>query len=132
MPSSHCRAKVAYPNADTYEGSFNDARQKHGRGTYTWSTNTGSNPWVPEEGFPEGTAPVVKYEGQYVEGKKQGIGKMTFPNGDKYHGSFGDMRFGSNGRRRGFLRPRELSLQSVLVVVFSLRCRHVGGGQIPR
>jgi len=28
----------------------------------------------------------VKYEGQYVEGKRCGIGKMTLPNGEKYHG----------------------------------------------
>lgn len=28
----------------------------------------------------------MRYEGQYAEGKKHGIGKMTFPNGDKYHG----------------------------------------------
>ncbi len=34
----------------------------------------------------EGKAPSVRYEGEYAEGKKSGIGKMTFPNGDKYHG----------------------------------------------
>ena len=45
-------AKVAYPNGDTFEGAFNEALQKHGRGTYTWSTAVGANPWVPEEGFP--------------------------------------------------------------------------------
>jgi hypothetical protein len=39
----------------------------------------------------------VKYEGQYVEGKKQGIGKMTFPNGDKYHGMWEADRFHGEG-----------------------------------
>lgn len=57
-PASHafysflCSAKAVYPNGDQFEGSFNDAKQKHGRGVYTWSTATGSNPWVPEEGYP--------------------------------------------------------------------------------
>lgn len=46
------RAKVTYPNGDAFEGSFNEALQKHGRGTYTWGTGVGNNPWVPEEGFP--------------------------------------------------------------------------------
>lgn len=47
------KAKVAYPNGDTFDGAFNEALQKHGRGVYTWSTAAGANPWVPEgEGFP--------------------------------------------------------------------------------
>ena len=46
------KAKVTYPNGDAFEGSFNEALQKHGRGTYTWGTGVGNNPWVPEEGFP--------------------------------------------------------------------------------
>jgi hypothetical protein len=40
-------------------------------------------PFLSAEGTP---APVVKYEGEYAEGKKHGIGKMSFPNGDRYHG----------------------------------------------
>ncbi len=35
----------------------------------------------------EGKAPTIKYDGQYVEGVKQGIGKITLPNGDRYHGA---------------------------------------------
>jgi hypothetical protein len=46
------RAKATYPNGDTYEGTFNDAKQKHGRGVYTWSTAEGANAFVPEDGFP--------------------------------------------------------------------------------
>jgi hypothetical protein len=47
------RAKIAYPNGDTFDGAFNEALQKHGRGVYSWSTAPGSNPWVPEgDGFP--------------------------------------------------------------------------------
>jgi hypothetical protein len=46
------KAKVTYPNGDTFEGSFNEKLEKHGRGVYTWGTGVGNNPWVPEEGFP--------------------------------------------------------------------------------
>jgi hypothetical protein len=46
------RAKVTYPNGDTFEGTFNEKLEKHGRGVYTWGTAVGNNPWVPEEGFP--------------------------------------------------------------------------------
>ena len=80
-----CSARVVYPNGDTFEGTFNDARQKHGAGVYTWSTEEGSNPWLPEGGLPEDR--VVKYEGSWVEGKRSGVGKITFPNGDRYHGA---------------------------------------------
>ena len=80
------RAKVTYPNGDTYEGAFNDERQKHGAGVYTWSLEEGSNPWLPEGGLPEGR--VVKYEGSWVNGARSGVGKITYPNGDRYHGAF--------------------------------------------
>lgn len=46
-PLPPCSAKVTYPNGDTFEGSFNDDRQKHGHGIYTWSSAPGANPWVP-------------------------------------------------------------------------------------
>lgn len=91
------RAKVAYPNGDSFEGAFNEALQKHGRGVYTWSTAAGANAWVPEEGFPEDKTPSVKYEGAYVEGKKQGVGKLSLPNGDRYHGCFVGDRFHGEG-----------------------------------
>lgn len=50
----------------------------------------------------EGKAPTVRYEGQYVEGKKQGIGKMSFPNGEKYHGEKDERQ----DRRQQSHRPR--------------------------
>jgi hypothetical protein len=84
MPS--CRARVTYPNGDVFEGSFNDAKQKHGSGVYTWSVAEGSNPWVPEGGLPEGRA--VRYEGSWIEGSRAGIGKVFYPNGDRYHGEW--------------------------------------------
>jgi hypothetical protein len=51
-PTSRCRAKAVYPNGDAYEGGFNEAKQTHGRGVYTWSSAAGANAWVPEEGYP--------------------------------------------------------------------------------
>lgn len=30
------------------------------------------------------------YEGNYTDGKKAGIGKMTYPNGDEYTGEWKD------------------------------------------
>jgi hypothetical protein len=91
------RAKAAYPNGDTYEGAFNELKQKHGKSTYQWSTATGANAWVPEEGFPEGKAPSVKYDGQYVEGVKRGVGKLSLPNGDRYHGMWDADKFHGDG-----------------------------------
>lgn len=31
---------------------------------------------------------IASYEGAYIDGVKQGLGKMTFPNGDTYHGEW--------------------------------------------
>jgi hypothetical protein len=36
----------------------------------------------------EGKAPQVRYDGQYVEGRRSGVGKLSLPNGDRYHGMF--------------------------------------------
>ena len=36
----------------------------------------------------EGQAPTVRYDGAYVDGVRQGIGKLSLPNGDKYHGKY--------------------------------------------
>ena len=48
-----CSARVDYPNGDTFEGGFNELKQRHGRGVYTWSSRPGAHPWVPEEGAGE-------------------------------------------------------------------------------
>lgn len=31
---------------------------------------------------------IASYDGAYVDGAKQGLGKMVFPNGDTYHGEW--------------------------------------------
>lgn len=62
-------------------GEFNSEKQKHGDGVYSWME-------VDEEsGEPK---KVASYEGKYSDGKKNGLGKMTFPTGDVYFGEWKD------------------------------------------
>jgi len=41
------------------------------------------------ESWPDG----AKYEGDYIDGKKEGKGKLTFADGSYYEGEFKQMRF---------------------------------------
>lgn len=84
------KAKVIYPNGDVFEGTFNANRLKHGPGYYTWS---GGNPDEDmDEDAPKGTG---EYRGDYANGKKHGIGRIVYPNGDRYHGMwYQDMKHG--------------------------------------
>lgn len=40
---------------------------------------------------------IATYEGTYVDGVKQGLGKMTFPNSDTYHGEWKQDRMHGDG-----------------------------------
>ena len=64
-----------------FAGDFNTEKQKHGNGMYTWMEPD------EESGEPK---KVASYEGKYADGKKNGLGKMTFPNGDVYFGEWKD------------------------------------------
>ena len=79
------KARVQYQNGDVYEGTYNDSKQKHGFGKYTFK-----QPAVEDEVPPE-----VSYEGDYVNGLRQGVGVMKFPDSGRYHGQF------SEGERHG-------------------------------
>lgn len=80
------RAKVVYVNQDVYEGGYNEGKQRHGQGVYTWNSLT---PAADEEEDGEApTLPTPQYSGQYQYGKKHGLGTMIYPNGDKYRGQF--------------------------------------------
>lgn len=61
-------------------GTFDAERIKQGPGLYVWK--------VP--GAEEGEEPVEKarYEGNYKDGLKHGVGKMIFPNGNIYEGEW--------------------------------------------
>jgi MORN repeat len=81
---------VTYANGCIYEGFFDSERMKTGNSKYTWMT----------PGPEEGDEPIVSacYEGIYVEGKKAGYGKMTYPNGDVYTGEWKDNRCHGHGK----------------------------------
>ncbi len=50
---------------------------------------------VGVETWPDGS----RYEGQYVEGRKEGHGKFTWADGSHYIGHFSDGNIHGNGRR---------------------------------
>lgn len=79
-----CRAKVTYANKDTYEGEFNEQKQKHGSGKYTYYVPPVMNE-DDEEVSQEGS---YTYDGQWYNGSKHGLGKQVYPNGDVYHGEW--------------------------------------------
>jgi hypothetical protein len=84
-------SQVTYANGCIYEGYFDSERMKTGNSKYTWMT----------PGPEEGDEPIVSacYEGIYVEGKKAGYGKMTYPNGDVYTGEWKDNRTHGQGKK---------------------------------
>uniref|UniRef100_A0A7S0WZ70 MORN repeat-containing protein 5 n=1 Tax=Chlamydomonas leiostraca TaxID=1034604 RepID=A0A7S0WZ70_9CHLO len=65
-----------------YKGEYNAAGQRHGFGKYT---------------YPNGFA---TYEGQYVNGEKQGQGRLTFKDGGWYEGTFVQDEISGHGTRR--------------------------------
>ena len=61
-------------------GTFDAERIKQGYGVYIWMA----------AGSEEDETPVEKarYEGNYKDGLKHGVGKIIFPTGDIYEGEF--------------------------------------------
>lgn len=55
---------------------------KQGAGIYTWM-----GPASEED---ESLVEKAKYEGNYKDGLKNGVGKMLYPNGDIYEGEWVD------------------------------------------
>lgn len=70
-------AKATFPNGDSFSGEYK-SQKRNGKGEYTWKK------------------PKAAYVGTYVDGKRQGMGKMTYPDGSMYHGSW------ENNDRHGF------------------------------
>ena len=76
------------PNAH-YEGDYNYKGEKHGKGTYEYKIKKYN--YTRLEG--------AKYKGDWVEGKREGQGVMTWTNGD-YSGNKYDGEW-KNGKREG-------------------------------
>lgn len=74
------RARVTYDNGDVFEGSFNSNGKKHGKGKYTWA--------APEDDEAKEEPVPHFFDGNYVEGEREGLGLMHYPDGSKYHGNW--------------------------------------------
>ena len=74
------KCRVTYPNGHVFEGTFDAERIKQGFGSYIWMG----------PGSEEDETPVEKarYDGDYKNGLKHGVGKMVFPNGNVYEGEW--------------------------------------------
>jgi hypothetical protein len=111
--TGECRDGLAHGEGhatgrDDYRGQF-DAGDLHGRGRYTWGTES---PWAGEtyEGdfkrgrpdgkgkfsYPNGTV----YEGDVVSGRSSGHGKTTFADGTSYEGGYRSSLFDGYGELR--------------------------------
>mmetsp|Transcript_15842 Transcript_15842/g.23850 ORF Transcript_15842/g.23850 Transcript_15842/m.23850 type:complete len:231 (-) Transcript_15842:87-779(-) len=82
------RARVTYPNGCTFEGTFDAERIKQGPGVFVWMK-------AGEED--EGPIEKARYEGNYKDGARNGVGKMTYPNGDIYEGEWLDNKMHGEG-----------------------------------
>lgn len=82
------RAKVTYVNGDIYEGGYNEGKQRHGNGTYTWHSLTQEPEELEEDEEPPPPPPLVVYSGEYSYGQKHGLGAMTYPDGSSYRGQW--------------------------------------------
>lgn len=70
------KAVAHYENGDTYNGEFMDGTRE-GRGIYAYA------------------ATIEKYDGEWKENRKHGIGRMTYAKTGEYNG------FWENGKRHG-------------------------------
>jgi radial spoke head protein 1 len=92
-------ARVVYANGDSFEGMFNDLKQRHGKGTYSYQNAPvaeGEEEAGDEEGSEGKKSAAAVYSGDFRFGKKDGVGKMKYPNGSIYNGSWkNDIKSGS-------------------------------------
>ena len=82
------KAQVAYPNGCTFEGTFDSEKVKQGHGVYVWM-----GPGAEEEEVVE----KARYEGNYKNGMRDGVGMMVFPNKDVYEGEWAENKMHGEG-----------------------------------
>ena len=92
------RARVSFANGDEFEGDYNELKQRHGNGTYTYASAAAGEEEddAENEGKSGGTAVQAQYTGAFRFGKKEGYGKMRYPDGAVYTGGWvSDVREGA-------------------------------------
>ena len=77
------KANVKYANGDTYCGDYNELKQRHGRGRYTYIRKGNEE---DEEAKPTTSV----YDGDFRLGKNMVWVQCTYPDGGKYNGSWED------------------------------------------
>ena len=75
------KANVKYTNGDSYCGEYNELKQRHGRGRYTYVRKL-------NEEDEEAPSAIFVYDGDFRLGKKHGMGSMTYADGSVYNGSW--------------------------------------------
>ena len=83
------KAKITYINGSTFEGIFDGERIKQGEGVYVWM--------AAGEGDEEGLVERARYEGNYENGSRNGVGRMVFPGGDEYYGMWVEGKMNGEG-----------------------------------
>lgn len=82
------KCRVTYVNGHIFEGTFDAEKVKQGQGVYIWMASSGDDDDKSEK---------ARYEGNYKDGQKSGVGRMTFPNGDVYEGEWLDNKINGEG-----------------------------------
>mmetsp|Transcript_5875 Transcript_5875/g.9678 ORF Transcript_5875/g.9678 Transcript_5875/m.9678 type:complete len:232 (+) Transcript_5875:51-746(+) len=83
------KCRVTYVNGCTFEGTFDEERIKQGYGVYVWMAPGGEEDDSLQE--------KARYEGDYKDGLKHGVGKMVYPNGDVYEGEWFENKMQGEG-----------------------------------
>jgi hypothetical protein len=81
-------AEVTYPNGCTFKGTFDSEKVKQGPGVYVWM-----GPGAEEEEVVE----KARYEGEYKNGMRHGVGMFVYPNKDVYEGEFSENKMHGEG-----------------------------------
>lgn len=83
------KVKITYVNGCTFEGTYDDEKVKQGKGVYIWMAKG--------EDEDAEMAEKARYEGDYKNNMKHGVGKMTFPNKDVYEGEWFENKMQGTG-----------------------------------
>lgn len=81
-------AEVTYANGCTFKGTFDSEKVKQGKGVYVWM-----GPGAEEDSVEE----KARYEGDYKNGLRHGVGKFVYPNKDVYEGEFNENKMHGEG-----------------------------------